>query len=150
MTRLASGSIEIIPLDRFNWEEVVNLEVDDKQKSFIPDNIFSIAQSKFDSSVVYGIRFKDDMVGMIVTRNWNNICWITRIMIDRNWQNMGIGSTALDILVKFLKSKVECQEIRTTVARENIWGLYMFESAGFEMMGEEMDGEIVMVFSGRS
>ncbi len=128
----------------YNWEAVARLELDEGQKKFIPDNLFSLAQSKFDDAVPYGILYKGEFVGMIIHRTWNHICWITRIMIDFRWQKLGIGSEALSLFVKYLKSKVECQEIRTTISRENIWALYLFESAGFEIFSNEVDSEIVM------
>ena len=71
-------------MDRFNWEEVSTLSVKEDQKSFLPNNLFSIAQSRFEAgSELFGIRHRGTPVGMVVCLNQaGGMLWISRIMIE--------------------------------------------------------------------
>ena len=67
MPTLSDGTVEVYPLDRFNWEEVAQLVVLEDQQSFLPGNLFSIAQSRFEpGSELFGIRYRGNAAGMIL------------------------------------------------------------------------------------
>lgn len=138
---------ELIPLTGFNWEQVASLELAENQKDFLPDNLFSIAQSKFDvKTIPFGIIYKEHVVGFAMYANRNGIFWITRIMVDKNYQQQGIGSTALRKLVEMIRRKSDCREVRTSVSRDNIWGQYLFAAGGFEPMGQD-EKEVIMKYN---
>ncbi|MFO0398684.1 MAG: GNAT family N-acetyltransferase, partial [Sphingobacteriia bacterium] len=76
--------IRIEPLTIANWERVLSLRVEEEQQKFIPDNLFSIAQAKFEpQSEVLGIYKDQRLVGMMIVAYWAGVYWISRIMIDQ-------------------------------------------------------------------
>ncbi|MCB9231254.1 MAG: GNAT family N-acetyltransferase [Bacteroidia bacterium] len=142
-------SVQLIPLNRFNWEEVISLQPAPGQEEFLPSNLFSIAQSKFDPGCTpLAIQKNDRTVGFAMYCNWNGVCWINRIMVDQESQQQGVGSKALELLVELLTRKKDCAEIRASMAVNNIWAQYLFSNAGFEATGAD-DHEIIMTLKPR-
>ena len=115
----------------------------------MPSVMYSLAQSKFENLFPYGIFEGDKLVGFLMYGEFDGRCWINRIMVDKDSQEQGIGSTALRQLIDLLRRNPKCQEIRTSLAKQNALAEYFFRSAGFEQLGEGMENEIVMVYKGR-
>jgi len=136
--------VHISPLDRFNWELAVNLDVADDQRGFIPNNLYSIAQSKFEDCQPFGVWLDKTMVGFLMYCHFQGICWISRIMIDKAHQNEGIGKKALKLLLLELKRDFRCKEIRTSFQQQNALAEVLFSTVGFKRIGDAVDGEIVM------
>ena len=140
--------VQIKPLTRFNWEQATRLELFDYQEDFLPSVLFSIAQSKFENLYPYGIFEGDHLVGFLMYGEFDAICWISRIMIDKNHQEQGIGKAALRQLLDLLRNQPKCKEIRTSFARQNALAEYFFRTSGFEPIGDGLDKEIVMRYRG--
>ncbi|MCS6904714.1 MAG: GNAT family N-acetyltransferase [Bacteroidia bacterium] len=138
--------IQLEKLNRFNWEPYAKLEVHPYQKEFIPDNLFSIAQSCFEPAELYGISYKQKAVGLIIINKWNNLYWISRIMVDKNWQNKGIGYYALQQTIHLLKKRRDYQEIRTSIAVRNTQAQQFFKKVGFEFLHPIDEWEVMYVY----
>lgn len=138
-------NVHISSLDRFNWELALNLDIADDQRGYIPNNLYSIAQSKFEDCHPFGIWMGKTMVGFQMYCHFQGICWISRIMIDRAHQNKGIGKKALVLLIAELRKDFRCKEIRTSFQQQNALAEVLFSGVGFKRIGEAVDGEIVMV-----
>lgn len=136
--------VTVRPLNRFNWELAVNLQLHDYQEGFLPGNLESIAQSKFENLDPCGIFAGDKMVGFAMYGNFSGIYWINRIMIDKDYQEHGYGKKALKIILDKLKTKPDCGEIRTSFVRQNALAEYFFASMGFTRIADGLEGEIVM------
>lgn len=136
--------IRVVRLNRLNWEAVLELRPDEDQKDYLPDNLYSIAQSKFENCTPFGILQGAAWVGFIMYCNFDGICWINRIMVDYRFQKHGIGRKALDLMIKQLRLNPGCQEIRTSFVQHNALAEYLFKSAGFRRIGEPVGDEIVM------
>lgn len=145
----ADQKVSIKPLTRFNWEQATQLQLHDYQEDFLPSVLFSLAQSKFENLFPYGIFEGEQMVGFLMYGEFDAICWISRFMIDKRYQEQGIGKTALRHLMDILRGLPKCKEIRTSFSRKNALAEYFFRSQGFEPMGEGIDKEIVMRYRGR-
>ena len=139
----------IIPLDRYNWELCLNIRMTPEQEGYIPPVLYSLAQAKFENLHPYGIEHGEDMVGLMMYGQFGGICWISRIMIDHEFQRNGIGTNALKQLIQQLQLKFTCKEIRTSYARENLGAARFFENLGFIPMEDGLNDEVVMVFEGR-
>ena len=120
---LSDGVIEVYPLDRFNWESVAGLKVREDQQAFLPENLFSIAQSRFEpGSEVLGIRYKGIPVGMLICLlQTSGVLWISRIMVEAGHQRLGIGKRALKLLLHYEEGRTGVREIRTSVAKTNLF-----------------------------
>jgi diamine N-acetyltransferase len=137
--------IRLEPLTLTNWEQAVDLAVEEDQQAFLPSNLISIAQSKFEpDSEVMGIYKDQRLVGMLILAKWSGLYWITRLMIDRFEQGNGYGSKAIELAVKLVFDKRNVKEVRTTVAKGNTHAEYVFVKNGFEHMGQLDDKEVVL------
>ena len=136
--------VTIRPLNRFNWEVAANLKLHDYQTDFLPDNLYSLAQSKFENLEPMGIFAGDEMVGFAMYGNFGGVCWINRIMIDKEHQEKGYGKKAVELILDKLKTRPDCAEIRTSFVRQNALAEYFFGSLGFRRIADGLDGEIVM------
>jgi len=136
--------ITVRPLNRFNWEAATQLELHEYQSDFMPPILHSIAQSKFEDLEPMGIFAGDDLVGFAMYGNFSGICWINRIMLDKTHQEKGYGKKALQLILDKIKTRPNCQEIRTSFVRANALAEYFFGSMGFQRIADGLDGEIVM------
>lgn len=140
--------ISIRPLNRFNWEAAANLELADYQQDFLPSNLFSIAQSAYEDLTACGIFADEDLVGFTSYGNFSSVYWVNRIMIDKQYQEQGYGTQALQKLLDRIKTRPDCREIRTSFVRQNAIAEYFFGKMGFRRIADGLDGEIVMRYEG--
>lgn len=138
--------IRLLPLTRNNWERALELQLDDSQVDFMPGVLHSIAQSRFEQSDLYGVYLDKLMIGFICVCWFNNMPWITRILIDKNFQGQGHGRATLQSLLQKLLARPGVDEIRTTVALKNAGAEYLFTKAGFERTGELDGRELVLAY----
>lgn len=137
---------EIVPLDRYNWEQSLAISVAPDQRAFLPSILHSLAQSKFENLTPMGVLHHAKMVGFLMYGEFSGLCWINRIMIDQQFQGQGIGKAALSLLLEQLKRKRSCREIRTSYAIHNEGAANLFRSVGFRANPDPIDQEIVAVY----
>lgn len=140
--------VTLRPLTRYNWETAVGLKLHDYQEDFLPPVLHTIAQSKFEEVHLFGIFEADLMVGFLAYGEFGGICWINRVLVDKHYQQMGIGKLALRLLLEKLKKNPVCQEIRTSFTKQNAIAEYFFRSEGFQRIADGLDDEIVMTYVG--
>lgn len=137
--------MDVRQLTRYNWEEATQLRLYDYQEDYLPGVLHTIAQSKYENVFPHGIFLGERMVGFIAYGEFSGVCWVSRVLVDRDFQNQGVGRDALAILLGRLRKDPKCREIRTSFAKQNALAEYFFGSMGFEKLGEGLDDEIVMV-----
>lgn len=146
--KVMRDSVTIVPLDRYNWESILSLRPKPEQEAFLPSVLYSLAQARFENLHPYGITFQGDMVGYLMYGDFNGICWISRILIDKDYQGASIGSHALGLLLDFLRSKPGCREIRTSFDPANEAARHFFLNLGFELITPTLEYEWVAVWKG--
>ena len=139
---------EIIPLDRFNWEQCLHIEVAPEEQAFVPSVLYSLAQAKFENLHPFGIKANGEFVGFLMYGEFSGICWINRVIIDAQHKREGIGRTAILQLVERLKHNIRCKEIRASYAKENHAAREFFYSLGFIPLEDVLKEEEVVVFAG--
>jgi len=137
---------QIIPLDRYNWELCLDIKLNPEQSAFLPPVLYSLAQAKFENLTPYGIVKDEKMVGFLMYGEFGDICWVNRILMDKDYQGMGIGSKALGLLLDKLRLNYRCREIRTTYSADNEAAAAFFAGMGFVANGEPINNEIIAVF----
>ncbi len=137
---------KIVPLDRYNWEQCLDIQLTPEQSMFVPTILYSLAQAKFEELHPYGIMNDNQMVGFIMYGEFAGICWINRIMIDIDYQRKGIGRTAMQQLLELLNHSIRCKEIRASYAKENNFARQFFLSVGFKPLSEGLDDEEVVIY----
>lgn len=136
--------IKLVPLSRANWERAVALQVNEDQADYLPSNLFTIAQSRFEPADLYGIYLDSTMIGFAAVATYSQVPWITRFMIDKNWQGQGHSHDALQQLVQRLRTKPGTHEIRASISSKNVAAEYLFHSLGFVRTGEIDEREFIM------
>lgn len=143
-------SIVFKDVTKDNWIECISLSVLDEQKSFVAPNVYSLAQSKFDTEMrPVCIYDNEKMIGfaMYAQEPETGHIWIVRFMIDKKYQNKGFGKVALTELVNLLKNTFNCTEIYLSYEPENDIADKLYSNAGFVKTGEIEDGELVSKLS---
>ena len=138
--------INLQPINKNNWEDCLNLAVTPQQSQFIPTNVYSLAQAKvYETCEPFGIYNTQTLIGFVMVARFSGIYWISRLMIDQRFQGQGFGKQALEKAVHLLKKRIGTAEIRTSIAKQNIIGLQLFKSIGFQPLTlENNDTEIVL------
>ncbi len=70
--------------------------------------------------------------------------WIWRLMIDKDQQGKGYGRAAMQEAIRLLKTRPDCKEIWLDFTPGNVVAARLYLSLGFEQMGVDEKGEIVM------
>jgi diamine N-acetyltransferase len=138
----------IVPLDRYNWETCLDIRLSPEQDRFLPSILYSLAQANFENLHPFGIQYQDKMVGFVMYGEFGGgICWLNRIMMDQEYQRMGIGSSAVRLLLDQLKRKRRCREVRTSYSAHNFSAEQFFRHLGFIPMEGGAGDEVVAVYN---
>jgi len=144
-------SIQLLEINRNNWEQVISLNVHDEQNSFIASNLYSLAQSKYEPECKPLAIYKDCLlvgfVMYVVPSVQVDDYWIFRLMIDKNYQQKGYGKIALQQLIDLIKQDKDYNKIYLSFKPENHIAKTMYERMGFISTGKIEDGEIVYVLN---
>ncbi len=68
-------------------------------------------------------------------------------MIDQEYQQQGIGQSAMRQIISQLRRKMRCKEIRTSYSRHNYIAEQFFIGLGFEPIEGGVGEEVVAVFN---
>ena len=140
------NKIELEELHRFNWENVLKIELTEEQMEFVPPVLYSIAQSRFEkNSKLYAIKYNDRTIGFLMLLINPPVCWISRIIIDKKYQNLGIGTKIIKQIVEEYSGRRRFSLLKTTVKSENKQAQKFFYNLGFEpvgIIGEEVIFEL--------
>jgi diamine N-acetyltransferase len=132
-----------------NWEAVADLELDDAQKDLVASNLYSIAESQFDSDArpraVYAGK---DVVGFLMydvskARDKTRRASIYRFMIDKKHQGKGYGRAALARVLEEIKSIRKMRKVSIGYMPENKIAKAFYGSFGFVEVGRDEDGEVI-------
>lgn len=136
--------LKIEPVTRFNWESCAKLVLSEVQARFVPSNLYTIAQSKYENLDLYALYLDDVVIGMAAIGYFAKVYWISRIMIDYRYQNLGYGRSFLKLLLEVITRDRKSHEIRTAIHPENLVAQKLFKNEGFELLGEMEDGELIL------
>jgi diamine N-acetyltransferase len=119
-----------------NWKACATLTLAKGQESFLPSNLYSIAEAQFypgsRSRAVYA---NDDLVGYALygidesTGLWK----IFRLMIDEQFQGKGYGKAAMEIVLEDIKGE-KAQVVLVRYSLENEVARKLYEGFGFKEM----------------
>jgi diamine N-acetyltransferase len=139
--------ITLREITKDNWRECVDLKVGPGQEKFVAPNLFSIAEAKFEPEWrPLAIYRGETMVGftMYGRDERDGSYWIIRLMIDAAYQGRGYGRAAMIEVIRQLKEKPDCREIRISFVPENKAAEQLYLNLGFERTGWIEEGEVVL------
>lgn len=154
--------IEFREITSVNFDECINLEPREDQKSFVASNVCSLAESYVALinqeciPMPYAIYSDDVMVGFILI-SYNmpdahyeeEVYWICRLMIDRQFQGRGYGREAmckaLELIRTFPKGKASL--VSLSYEPDNAAAKALYASLGFTETGKILGGELVAILT---
>ncbi|MGX6445709.1 GNAT family N-acetyltransferase [Neobacillus sp. K501] len=126
-----------------NWREALELSVHDEQQRFVasvnPPVAIALAKAYIrpGGKMVepYGIYNQNEIVGFFnlhYTPNSKDDYWLFHFFIDKRFQRNGLGSKALNELIKHIKNNnPSCNRLNLTVHPENEGGRLFYLKFGF-------------------
>lgn len=137
-------SLELVTAE--NWRACIALEVAPEQMSFVPNNLYSIAEAQFyeharsraicnehEQVVGYALFGRD-----IGTNKWK----IFRLMIDKSHQGKRYGESALQEIISEITREADGKEILICYQADNHAAQRLYAKLGFIELGTDSDGKV--------
>lgn len=132
-----------------HFHQVIDLELEKEQEANLPSNIYSLAESSFSSSFhPRAIWRGEQIVGFtmyqyVEAQTECQECIIWRFMIDRRYQNHGIGKAAMALLMEEIKAIDQCRVIEIYYDEKNVAAKKLYSQYGFKVVGKRDDGDVI-------
>ena len=140
--------VELREVTKDNYEECLNLNVADNQKTFISSNAYSLAQAwiYYKTAYPFAIYADNKMVGFIMLGYYEAEQYYTlwKFMIDEKYQKKGYGKEALKLGIDHLINCFKVKEIYTAYESHNFVAKNLYASVGFRETGEVVGNEVGM------
>ena len=142
-------NVKIVKLNADNWYDCCVLEVTEDQKEYIESNAISIAQSKFERTLKpYAIYAEENVVGFLMFNSVQEELdgyWVYRIMVDKEYQGMGIGKAATKLMVSEMAKLPNAKKIIVGYHPENLGAHNLYSSLGFIDKGDRFGKEMAVI-----
>ena len=127
------------PITKDNINQVLDLKVNENQKSFVMTTAEALAKAYVYSKTAWPFALYDDelLVGFIMMGYYEEKKYHTiwDLLIDYKYQGKGYGRKALLLGIQFLFDSFKVREIYTGVAFGNQVEKKLYKSFGFEETG---------------
>lgn len=126
-----------------NYEEVCELDVTKEQEGYVACNMYSLVESMFnDGYETRAIYLKEVPVGFFMwVQESNERISIWRFMVDKKYQQKGIGRLALNLALDEIKQAPHLREIEICYDPANPVAKSFYASFGFAEIGMDEDGD---------
>jgi diamine N-acetyltransferase len=143
--------VSIKNIDSSNWRECTKLEVTESQKKFIPSNLYSIAESRFEMGMkILGVYIGEVMIGFAsYILDEQGDMNLYKLMIDKHSQGNGYGKKALIMLMDIIKNETMNKEIWLSLHPDNAVAIKLYRDYGFyqQITGLEAEDEIFFKYN---
>ena len=145
--------VELKAITEDNFVDAFNLRLAPGQERFVSHPIRSLAQAYVyrEQCQPFGIYMDGRMVGYVMVIYDYDVPEydIWHMMIDESVQGLGYGSTALDLVLNYIRTKPFGASNRVTLTcnKDNPVARKLYESKGFAATGIEDGDEIELVLS---
>ncbi|MBO6011793.1 MAG: GNAT family N-acetyltransferase [Oscillospiraceae bacterium] len=120
-------------------------------EEFVASNALSIVESVYEKGwTIKALEHEGELVGFTMYGREEDddeeddgeekVPEICRLMIDRRFQNRGLGTQALRMIVDEVRASRSCSAVILSTDPENARGLHVYHKLGFKETGE-MDGD---------
>lgn len=149
-----------------NIWDILELSVEESQKSFVADNKTSIVEAYACLTggghvFPFGIYDDDTPVGFVMIGYGTDEYWeappavaennynIWRFMIDRRYQHKGYGRAAMELALDFIRTYPcgKAEKCWLSYEPENTTAAKLYSSLGFEPNGEKDGDEMIAVLN---
>lgn len=141
--------VRLTEIDYEHFHEVIDLELEEDQEEYLPSNVYSLAEAGFSRSFFpRAIWLQEDIVGFLMYQINESAtarypCTIWRFMIDRRYQNRGIGKAAMSLLIEELKTEQRCASVEIFYDDSNAAASRLYTQYGFTIVGHRDDGDVI-------
>ena len=145
--------IELKPIAEENFIDAFHLQLAPGQEKFVSHPIRSLAQAYVyrDQCQPFGIYAEGKMVGYVMVIYDYDVPEydIWHMMIDASMQGRGYGSTALDRVIEYIRTKPfgSSRRVALTCNKETPAARRLYERKGFAATGVEDEDEIELVLT---
>lgn len=140
-------NIELRPVTRDNFRDVLKLRVAESQKEFVAPNAYSVAQCyACHECTPFAIYADDALAGfcLYALDTDDDAYWIYRLMVDEGQQRRGIGREAMRQLIARVAALHPAKPVLyISFEPENTVAKALYESLGFVPDGRVEYGEVV-------
>ena len=147
---MSDQQVALEPVDATNWRDVVELEVTVEQQAFVAPPARYLTMCAYDGVwTPLAIRADGRVVGMMM---WaidpeDGACWLGGILVDRRWQQRGIGrrAVALALIEQDDRFADDAGSGGFALSYEpgNVIARRTYAALGFVETGEMADAEVV-------
>lgn len=143
--------VELRKITKENYEECLELQLNEEQRDFVSDNARSLALAWVykDTAYPFAVYADGKMVGFIMLGYYKERDQYTvwKFMIDRRFQRRGYGREALQKAIDYLVQKFGAEEVFLGVALKNDTAKKLYESMGFAETGLRDDFQLELKLS---
>jgi len=128
-------------VDAENYPAILALSIKPEQERFVPSSCYLIAKSKFHPNhQARAIYANEKVVGLVLYQTGEgdfepHECEIFGFIVDRKHQGKGIGKTALQLLLKEIKSHEQFTNIELSCDPQNKSAEKVYKQCGFKDYG---------------
>ncbi len=141
-------SIKLEKINRYNWEEAIDLEVSEDHRNHVTSNEYSIAEAQFYSGIdAYAIYNDDKMIGFTLFGAAidddndeeeivypGSLFWIWRFMIAEGERFKGYGKEAMRIVIEKAR-QAGYKIVYLSTDPDNAKGIRFYRGLGFKSTG---------------
>ncbi|MGR5152494.1 GNAT family N-acetyltransferase [Photobacterium swingsii] len=140
---ISHDELRLQELNATNFYAVCQLSVKQEQKGYVDTNAISMAEANFSDYVwMRGIYLNEVAVGFVMLNAHpeENTFYLWRFMIDKNYQGLGLGRSAIQLIVNELKATFNATELTTSVVPAKDGPQQFYECLGFKITGNYIEG----------
>lgn len=144
-----SAQISLAVIDQSNWEDIVDLQLEESQETYVSSNAYSLAEAAYSKECVPRAIFAGATpVGFVMYASMQSLglageYMICRLMIDKNHQKKGYGRQALGKTIAQISALPESRKIKICYKPDNPVAKDFYASFGFVETGLDEDGEMI-------
>ena len=136
-------------ITRENFDDCLFLEVTEEQEDFVASTMFSLAEAYvFTENTPLAIYNDKEMVGFLMYEldPDDNEYWLTRLLIDKKYQNKGYGRQAVEKFLSFIQKEYQPKKLLLSFEPANSVAEKLYVSLGFVHTGKVIDDELVLAY----
>ena len=150
--------LELRPVTKENWRELIKLQVREDQKHFVASNLMSIAEAQFGFDeeghwdfFPFGAYVDKEPIGFLMYGiNFNHSrfqAFIIRLMVDEHFQGKGYGRDIIKQVLDRFRANEKIKTVGISYEPENLAARNLYASLGFMEPGEMLGDETLAVLN---
>ena len=129
--------IKLIPVTEENWMKIASLAVKEHQKGYVAPAIGILARGyvyRGCNAKIYAFEADGVIVGTALVREFTDEPLgydLQQFMVDRQYQNKGYGSQALQLILDELRKEGRYDHVELCVKKTDAEAIHLYEKHGF-------------------